>query len=171
MKELTKYKWFKYMDKRALELDCSDKEYLLGINPGDRFGYYKRGSYHYVVPRDDLTFQVRIRATDAARLLKNSTGWKGKIKGTLVAAGIGGKDKKVAEDPNIYVLDINSSNLESARYFKKEKELEVEFKNGAVWRYQEVTMRLAKAVESAESQGSFFYYKIRNVKPQYQVRK
>lgn len=172
MKDLTKYKWFKYEDKRALELDCSDKEFLLGIYPGDRFGYYKRGAYHYVVPRNDLDFKVRIRGSDAARLLDNSSGWKGKIKGVVMQPGEGGKDKraKIKADPNIHVLEINSSNLESAKYFKKEKELEVGFKNGAVWRYQEVSPKLAKDLENADSQGSFFYYKIRNVKPQYQVK-
>lgn len=172
MNPVSKYKWYVYQDKRPLTVDTSDKDYDLTFTQGDKFGYFRRGTKHYVVHRGDLEFQVRIRERDAQRLVDNSRGWQGKIKGEVVGAGEGGVDKrkKLADDPNLYVLEINSSNLKSAVYYKKEKELEIEFVSGPVWRYGDVTLRLAKNLEAAESQGSFFHYKIKNAKPQYKVR-
>lgn len=167
-----KYKWFIYEDKRNVTVETSDKEYDLEFGPGDKFGYFRRGTKHYVVHRADLTFQVRIRESDAQRILNASRGWKGKISKVAVEPGEGGVDKraKLNNDPNVIVLAINSSNLKAATYHKKEKELEVEFHNGVVWRYQEVTRKLAENMEAAESQGSFFHYKIKMAKPQYKVR-
>ena len=172
MQRYSRFKWFQYEDKRALQLDCSDPDYYLGITEGDKFGYYKHGTRHWVVPRADLDFKVHIKPKDAERLLKASKGWKGKIKGVTVNPGEGGKDKakSAPTSKDVQVLDINSSNLKAARYFKKERLLEVTFHNDVVWAYEEVSPREAKALENAESQGSFFYYKIRNVKPQYKIR-
>lgn len=170
MQRYKRYKWFKYEDKRTLELDCSDPDYLLGVFEGDKFGYYKHGSRHWVVPRTDLDFKVHIKAKDAERLLKSSRGWKGRIRGTVVKPGQGGKDVKKVMSKDAQELDINSSNLKAARYFKKDRALEVTFHSDVVWMYEEVTPREAKALEAADSQGSFFYHKIRNVKPQYKVR-
>lgn len=168
----SKYKWYVYEDKRHFEVETSDKRYNLEFGPGDKFGHFKRGRNHYVVHRSDLDFQVRIRESDATRLLNASRGWKGKIKGEIVSAGEGGVDKRAQlnNDPNVYVLAINSSNLKAAAYYKKEKELEIEFVSGPVWRYQDVSLKLAKAMEDAESQGSFFHHKIKFTKPQYKVR-
>lgn len=171
MYTVDKYKWFVYEDKRELELTTSDKLYNMAFAQGDKYGYFKRGRNHYVVHRSDLTFQVRIAEKDAIRLVKNSKGWKGKIRGTQVHAGTGGKDTAMPpSNKDQYVLDINSSNLAAGVYQKKEKALDITFHSGAVWRYEEVTLREAKALENAESQGSHFHYKIKLVKPQYKLR-
>ncbi len=172
MKRYSRFKWYTYKDKRPLELDCSDPDFLLGIYEGDRYGYYKHGNRHWIVPRNDLDFKVHIKAKDAERLLKSSAGWKGKIKGVQALPGDkGGKDVPAPpRSKDVYVLDINSSNLKAARYFKKERSLEVTFHSDVVWMYKDVSPQLAKQLENAESQGSFFYYRIRNVKPQYKIR-
>lgn len=165
-----KYKWYTYEDLRTVEVETSDDMYDLTFMQGDKYGYFKRGKKHHIVHRSDLKFQVTISEKDAERLIRNSKGWRGKIRGVQVQAGKGGKDTQVTSDKDTYVLDINSSNLRSAVYHKKLKALDIEFHSGVVWRYEEVTLRQAKAMEEAESQGSYFHYKIKLVKPQYKIR-
>lgn len=166
---LDKFKWFEYVDKRALQFETSDPDFDIAFQQGDHFGYRKVGTKHYLVHEDDVKFQVHVRAVDLSRLVTNSKGWNGKVKRVAVKSGKGGHDMAASKDPNVYILDINSSNLQRVYYYKKEKELEVEFKNGDVWRYEEVTLALAKKLEAAESQGSFFHYNIKQAKPQYKV--
>lgn len=165
-----KYKWFVYEDRRTVEVETSDDRYDLTFMQGDKFGYFKRGKKHNIVHRSDLKFQVTISEKDAERLIKNSKGWKGKIRKVQVMPGTGGKDKTAVSDKDTYVLDINSSNLRSAVFHKKLKAIDIEFHSGVVWRYEEVTLRQAKALEAAESQGRYFHYKIKLVKPQYKLR-
>lgn len=168
MINLTRYKWFKYEGK-IVELATDHPEYNIEIHPGDKFAYKKIGANHYVVLRTDMDFRFKLKVKDAERIINNSAGWSGKIKGNKVEAGVGGKDKPNTNTKDIYELQIDSSNLKKAWYDKKEKELHVVFHNDAHWAYEEVTLRQAKALENAESQGRYFIYKIRNVKPQYKV--
>lgn len=169
MIDITKYKWYVYQG-RTVKLNTDHPEFDLELSKDEKFGYRKIGLNHYLVDRSNLKVRFKLLAKDAARLIKNSKGWKGKIKGTPVDAGKGGLDKAIVKDSkDIYRLQIDSSNLSEAWYDKKDKELHVIFHNGAHWAYQEVTLALAKKLESAESQGRFFIYRIRDAKPQYKV--
>lgn len=179
MNALKNYKWFKYTGKKTV-VETKDPEYDINLKVGDRYAYRKFRNKHYIVPRTDLDYKFEVTVKEAKRIILSSEGWSGKIKGVVVEAGVGGKDKatkkpkdnaKKRDNDEVYDLTIDSSNLKKAWYDKKEKELHVIFHNDAHWAYEEVSLKLAQAMERADSQGSFFHYKIKQVKPQYRVSK
>lgn len=171
MIDITKYKWFTYQG-RPIHLVTDHPEFDLELEEGNRFAYRKIGANHYLVSRGDLDIRFKIKEKDAKRVIANSKGWKGKIKGIPVDAGQGGRDvPKPSDDPNIFTLQIDSSNLAQAWLEKKEKLLHVVFHSGVHWAYENVSLALAKKLEAAESQGQFFIYRIRDVKKAYQVSK
>lgn len=179
MIDITKYKWFVY-NGRMVTLVTDHPEFDFQLGPGGKYGYRKVGANHYIVARDDLNLRFKIKPNDAERITTNSTGWKGRIKGIQVEAGVPGAAKPKAaqrgikypdeNDPNLYILNIDSDNLLRAWVDKKAKELHVVFRNSeAYWVYENVSLALAKQLESAPSQGSFFYYRIRGVKKERKI--
>jgi hypothetical protein len=62
----------------------------------------------------------------------------------------------------IRMTKVNSTNLDSIGYEKKKKELQVEFKDGARYKFKDVKPDLFKEFQKAESKGSFFAMNIRN---------
>jgi hypothetical protein len=169
MIDITKYKWFLYQG-RPIHLVTDHPEFDLEMEEGNKFAYRKIGANHYLVSRGDLDIRFKIKEKDAKRVIANSRGWKGTIRGVKVVNGAGGLDKpKKSDDPNIFTLHIDSSNLAQAWLEKKEKLLHVVFHSGVHWAYENVSLALAKQLESAESQGQFFIYRIREVKKAYKV--
>ena len=51
---------------------------------------------------------------------------------------------------------VESSNLRAFRYNKSSMSLDVQFKNGSTYRYNQVPMSIAKGMENADSVGSYF---------------
>lgn len=178
MIDIAKYKWYIYKG-RLVTLVTDHPEFDFQLGPEGKFGYRKIGANHYIVSRADLNIRFKIKAADAERITTNATGWKGKIRGIQVEAGgpvtkpkkAKGSDKYPDEnDPNLYILKIDSSNLLRAWVDKKAKELHVVFRNSeAHWLYENVSLALAKQMENADSQGQFFYYRIRGVKPERKI--
>jgi hypothetical protein len=164
-----KYNWYRYHGKDIV-VPTLNSEWDLEFVDGDRFGYRKaRNGKHMVIHFADKDDVFELKEKDINRIIANSKGWSGKVKGKKVEAGEGGLDKEKINDRERYDLQIDSSNLKKAWLDKKNKELHVIFHNDAHWVYQDVTLAQAKRLEKAESQGSYFYYRIRNVKPQYKV--
>jgi len=75
-------------------------------------------------------------------------------------------DKK----PIVYVKAFSTS-IERCLYKQEEEQLYVEFKNGSVYRYEEVTFKEFTNFLKSESQGSFLAKKIKNVKDYVKVKK
>lgn len=63
-----------------------------------------------------------------------------------------------------------SSNIESAGFDGDTKEIEVEFKNGDVWRYSGMSQEHWDGMNNAKSAGKFFHNHIRRI-PQSRQRK
>jgi len=66
-----------------------------------------------------------------------------------------GITKELIEGTKI-IVEIESSNLKSAKYDTLSKLLEVEFKNGASYEYEEVPHQIFTRLRMSESQGKFF---------------
>lgn len=167
------YKWFKY-DGRALMFPTSHPDHALSLSKGEIFGYKKIKDKHYVIDKSNPEIRFEMKETDAERILKVSEGWSGQVRRVPVKAGVGGRDKPPVSTQNtkeLYFLEIDSSNLLSAVYNKKEKILYVNFKTRpyAIYAYPDVSMRLVKGLEEAPSQGRYFIYRIRDVKSFYRV--
>lgn len=179
MIDISKYKWFVY-GGRDITLVTDHPEFDLQLGKDAKFGYRKIGANHYLVSRKILDIRFKVQEKDATRIINNSVGWKGTIRSIKVEAGIGGKQKPVKAHPgdsnypdpndkNIYILDIDSSNLKRAWLDKKAKELHVVFHSDVHWLYEDVSLAMAKQMESADSQGQYFHYRIRNVKKQRKI--
>ncbi|MNQ23835.1 hypothetical protein D3C85_370120 [compost metagenome] len=179
MIDISKYKWFLY-GGRNVTLVTDHPEFDLQLVEGSKFGYRKIGANHYIVSRKMLDIRFKVKEKDAARITTNSTGWKGTIRGVKVEPGIGGKQKPVKvrpgnstypdpNDKNLYILDIDSSNLLRAWLDKKAKELHVVFHSEVHWLYEDVSLAMAKQLEKAESQGQYFHYRIKMVKKQRKI--
>lgn len=63
---------------------------------------------------------------------------------------------------------VDSSNLDSVGYDPRSETLEVEFKNGGVYRYLEVPEEEWRSLRTAESKGSYLNS---HIKPSYRYRK
>lgn len=179
MIDISRYKWFLY-GGRDITLITDHPEFDLQLSEGSKFGYRKIGANHYIVSRKMLDIRFKIKEKDATRITTNSVGWKGTIRSVKVEAGIGGKEKPRKavpgnsnypdpKDPNLYILEIDSSNLKRAWLDKKAKELHVVFHSEVHWLYEGVSLALAKQLEAADSQGQFFIYRIREVKKQRKI--
>jgi hypothetical protein len=64
--------------------------------------------------------------------------------------------------PHIERIALDSSTLASAGYLERTSTLEVEFRNGAVYRYFAVPPGVFEALLAAESKGAYFGRFIRN---------
>lgn len=175
MIDIAKYKWYIYQG-RTVTLVTDHPEFDFQLSEGGKYGHRKIGANHYIVSRADLDTRFKIKEKDATRITNNSTGWKGKIRGIQVQPGVGGKDKPKKPvpgvdpaDKNIYILEIDSSNLKRAWLDKKRKELHVVFHSDVHWLYEDVSLALAKQMEKAESQGQFFHFRIKTVKKQRKI--
>lgn len=168
MIDISKYNWFLY-GGRTVTLVTDHPEFDLQLVEGSKFGYRKIGANHYIVSRKDVNTRFKVKEKDATRLIANSRGWKGKIKGIEVKKGVGALDKPKEDPKDRYTLQMDSSNLKAAWLDKKNKELYVTFHNGVTWVYEDVSLALAKQLERAESQGRFFIYRIRDVKKQRKI--
>lgn len=167
------YKWFLY-DGRSLMFPTSHPDHALHLLKGEIFGYKKVKDKHYIIDKSEPDIRFEMKEADALRVLHVSAGWSGKVNGVSVKAGVGGRDHPPASAQNtkeLYFLEIDSSNLLSAVYNKKEKILYVNFKPRpyAIYAYPDVSMRLVKGLEEAPSQGRYFIYRIRDVKSFYRV--
>lgn len=168
MINIEKYKWYIY-NGREVDLITDHPELDLSLAPGEKFGYRKIGANHYLVDRGNLNVRFKIKEKDATRLVANSKGWSGKIRGVAVTKGAGGLDTQPKDDKNTFTLQIDSSNLKKAWLDKPNKELHVVFHSDVHWVYEDVSLKLAKQLNDAESQGRFFIYRIRDVKKQRKI--
>lgn len=63
---------------------------------------------------------------------------------------------------------VTSSNLVSVGYNASSQTLEVEFKNGGIYQYDEIPLELYTGIMSAASAGRYFH---QNIRGKYQARK
>lgn len=68
----------------------------------------------------------------------------------------------------IIEVEISSSNLKGAKYNTDDKNLLVEFNNGAIYEYEDVPWEVFTKFRMAESQGSFFS---KNISRTYKYKK
>ena len=68
----------------------------------------------------------------------------------------------------IIEVEISSSNLKGAKYNTDDKNLLVEFNNGAIYEYEDVPWEVFTKFRIAESQGSFFS---KNISRTYKYKK
>lgn len=176
--DLTKYRWFKYDGREvAFTENRHSEDFELHLHPGNIFGVRKLDHSYWVIHKSSPKVIFKLNPTEISRIGDHAAGWSGKIGKITVKAGVGGLDKK-AKTPapvskNLYVMPIDSSNLKACVYDKKKKLLYVEFHNGAKWCYEKVTAKEAAEMEvgagAQGSQGRYFIYRIRDVKPQYRI--
>lgn len=175
MPDLTRYKWFKYGGKElTFSENRHNEDYELELHPDNIFGVQKIGQTYLVLHKQSPDIEFRLKKVEVDRLIEHSHGWSGKIKKITVKAGVGGLDKPPVEPPpdksHIHVMQIDSSNLQAVQYDKKKKILYVQFwSTGDVWQYEKVSAKEADELERAESQGRYFIYRIRAVKPQQKI--
>lgn len=171
-----KYKWYQYKDTRKVSVrgfDQSKDKYELEVNPKEVFGLRKvRNGYHLIF-QQDYSDWLRLEEFDANRLIRNSSGWTGKVGRYRVDAGEGGKDvlkqeRKAGKAVGRKEIRVNSTVFGRALYNAKAKSLWIVFRNGAVWEYQQVTAEEAYEFEKARSQGSYFNDVIKH-KPQQRI--
>lgn len=169
---LTQGRWFTYQGKEIVfSEDRHNPEYELDLRPGEVYGVLKSGKRYTVWHKTSLKVEFTLYEAEAKRLIQHSTGWTGKVRGFTVNAGKGGMDKKPERLPKgLRKLEIDSSNLKTAEYDEENQTLFVTFHTSdAKWAYEKVTPLEAKEMEAAPSQGRYFIYRIRDVKPQYRV--
>lgn len=175
MPDLTRYKWFKYGGKElTFSENRHNEDYELELHPENVFGVQKIGQNYLVLHKQSPDIEFQLKKAEVDRLIAHSHGWSGKIKKITVKAGVGGLDKPPVEAPptksHIRSLQIDSSNLQAVQYDKKAKILYVKFwSTGDMWQYEKVSAKEADELERAESQGRYFIYRIRAVKPQSKV--
>lgn len=105
------YAWYKYTLKRKQTFDEAHKEYILELNADDVFGIRKAGSVYHLIMKQYPEFKFKLTQEQVDKLVTGSVGWKGKIKGVVVSAGIGGKDPKVKP----VVKPVGSENIKPPR--------------------------------------------------------
>lgn len=59
-------------------------------------------------------------------------------------------------------INVKSSNIQSIGYDPESKLLEIEFRNGSIYQYNNVPLNEHKSLMSASSHGSYFNKNIRN---------
>lgn len=64
---------------------------------------------------------------------------------------------------------VRSSNLKSVGYSKPEKVLEVEFRSGSVYQFEEIHPHTARYLMQAPSKGKFFWKNVRGKYPYQKV--
>jgi len=150
------YKWFTY-NGRNLKLETDEHE--LSLTKGEVFGLKKAGSrYHFVDMDRDV--QMPVETFDAERMIKNSSGYAGRIGNYKVVPGVGGSDVPRQENE----VHIDSTMFKQGYYDKVKKTLTLEFRSGAVWQYENVSPKEALLFETSKSQGRYYNDKIKDVK-------
>jgi hypothetical protein len=66
-------------------------------------------------------------------------------------------------------FEVNSSSIDSVLYNGWAKTLDVEFKNGSVYRYYKVPRKTYREFMNAESHGSYFHHNIRKGDFEYEL--
>tara|TARA_B100000700_G_scaffold101966_1_gene114964 strand:+ start:16721 stop:17518 length:798 start_codon:yes stop_codon:yes gene_type:complete len=168
-----KYRWLEYGGRKAtLHLTGSDKEeYEVEFLKGEKFGIKSHRGHVYVLHEDERSVQFKLKPADAKRIIENSKGYEGKIGRYKVLPYDGGKDKKEMrarrrDSKGRKHLITDSSMFSELYHDSKENKLYVKFRNGALWEYDEVTLKEARALERAASQGRWFNRRIKGVKPE-----
>jgi len=174
--DLTKYLWFKYGGKElAFTENRHNEDYELHLHPGNVFGVRKIGSGYIVLHKNSPEIEFELKKIEVDRIVEHSNGWTGKVRKITVKAGVGGLEKPPVEPPkklsHIRSLEIDSSNLYAVQHDSKKNILYVQFRNGDTWQYEKTSAAEADELERAESQGRYFIYRIRSVKPQKKITK
>lgn len=68
----------------------------------------------------------------------------------------------------IIMVDIQSSNLKSAKYNTESKDLEITFNNNSIYEYKDVPWNVFTSFRLSESQGKFFNT---NISRKYEYKK
>lgn len=167
-----KFKWFSYQG-RPLEVRLSNG-LILELKKNNVFALKKGRTKWTYTDAASLDLKVTLDAYDAERLLNNSKGWSGKVGRYKVEAGEGGRDVKLITPPDVsdtlITIPADSSTLYRIFYKPAKKILFIEFRSGDRWQYEKVTQKEVDELTKAPSQGSYFYYRIRKVKPQKKVK-
>lgn len=171
-----KYEWFAYNEPKVIEFKAKMGHNILEleIDKGSHFGLRQvRGKWRLLDP-DELSGSLMLSDFDAKRLIANSRGWAGKVSRYKVDAGQGGMDtlnkvKKSTVSKGRVSVKMNSSMFSRGLYDTKKKELYLVFKNGAVWRYDNVTRNEIKNFQTAESQGHWYNENIKGVKDSHRL--
>lgn len=159
------YRWLEYQGRRfVMDVKSGRDEYEVELSKGEKIGIKKHRGFVYLIDASDLTVQFRLEPKDAKRIIENSKGYSGKISRYKVMPLEGGKDTPNRPKNGILTLTADSSAFRTLKYHKDKKELYIEFNSGAVWAYENVTLREARGLEHAASQGRWFVRKIRNMK-------
>ena len=69
------------------------------------------------------------------------------------------------------LVPVDSSMLRTVGYDAANKELEVVFSSGAVWRYREVPRKVYRELLNADSKGSYMQSCVIGLYPEYRVRR
>lgn len=169
-----KYKWMTYKGRTAnFNVTGSDRHsYKLTLEKGERFGIKHLKGYIYLIDESDLSVQFRLEEKDAKRLIDNSAGYEGKISRYRVEPYLGSnKQEETSSKRDIIAMQTDSSAFYRVKYDQKRNKLYVEFKQGAIWVYDKVTPKEYRNLENADSQGRYFIYEIRNIKPQRKIKR
>jgi len=166
-----KYRWLEYVGRRAvLDVMGSDKqEYDIELSKGEKFGVKKfRGSV-FILDSTNLAVQFKLTPEDAKRLIGNAKGYSGKVGRYKVLPFDGGKDKanmgkNRTDEHGRLKLIVDSSVFQSGMYDKENQRIIVQFKNGAIWQYADVSAKEVKSFERAASQGRWFNRNLKGVK-------
>lgn len=89
-----KYEWYKYEGKKR-KLANAHKKYDLELEPGDVVGLRKHGADFRLIDKSEPSVVFTVNPKQAATIVKSATGYKGKVAGVRVQAGIGGLDAVV----------------------------------------------------------------------------
>lgn len=143
------FRWYEYKG-RGIKFSTTKGE--LRLKTGLVFGLRTVTDKYYVTDVENK-ITIRIEAFDYNRLIANSKGFTGVVGKQTLKPGIGVLDKKDREDG--YVR-IDSGMFTRGKYDAKKKTLTLEFRNGAVWQYRNVTAKEVMAFEKAKSQGAYF---------------
>lgn len=143
------FNWYEYKG-RGIRFTTPKSEIIIKKN--HVVGIRSIADKYYVTDVENKV-TIRIDVADMHRIVSNSKGFTGIVKGTKLRPGVGALDKRDREDG--YVR-IDSGMFTRGKYDAKRKTLTLEFRNGAVWQYSNVSAKEVMAFEKAKSQGSFF---------------
>lgn len=148
-KDPSRYDWYTYQGKK---LNISTPDADVSLSKGEVFGI-SRGTRTYVYLVDmDRDHQVRLEDHDAERIINNSKGYTGVIGKTTLKAGVGGLDRPRDEGE----VRINSTLFTKGHYNAQKKALSLQFRNGNIWQYADVTPKEVMEFERAKSQGKWY---------------
>lgn len=173
-----KYRWMQYDGRKAtFHVVGQDKEeYDLALEKGEKIGVKKHRGFTYLVDASDLSLQLKLKPEDAKRIVNNSKAYSGKVGRYKVMPYDGGKDKVALrsdkkDSAGVIHLIADSSMFSAVMFDPAKGNLFVRFKNGAIWEYTDVTLKEARSMERASSQGKWFNRKIKGLKPETRVNK